>query len=553
MLPPALFAGVVTAETRHSFGPHEAVYSVTTDSTVAVDLGPLGAAVMPSPLPGPAGHLGMRVTVGPIPADLTTAGLPGAAGLIEGGSPSPALVQELAEYGQAYLGVENAVWHAVRALILDALVKAGIWWGSVMALTVLALLAAGRSRRNQVGFWARRHRALVAAAAVATMVAGAGVTWGVVAAGRPADPPAGDPLLAGTPFAQVRLTGRLGQLVSDYGGVALQAYRDTEAFYAKAAASVEDVFEEQAAAVAARAEPAADGELGEYGLPETTGASADASPGASPSPEPPWLVGAKPYGELRPALFFSDLHCNVGMAQVMGAAARASGAELVLDGGDTTMDGTSVERYCVDVVADALPEGVPWVVASGNHDTEATRRQEAAAGAVVLDGSEVDVAGLKILGDEDPTHTEVAQGTRLTGDETGADVAARLAASACAADPRPDLLLVHDPSIARQVLEGGCVPAAATGHLHSRLGPEVVGRGVLYTQSSTGRDTRETTTVGPLGSPAEMTVMLFDEAGDWVAWQLLTVDPDGGAKLAAIRLVPEPPPAEDAEDDGAGD
>jgi hypothetical protein len=278
--------------------------------------------------------------------------------------------------------------------------------------------------------------------------------------------------------------------------------------------------------------------MGEYGLPVQPSGT------PTPSPTPPWLAGAGPYGKLRPVVFFSDLHCNVGMARVVGAAARGAGAELVLDGGDTTMDGTAVERYCVDQLAEEIPAGVPWVVAAGNHDTEATRRQEQDAGAHVLDGSVADVAGLAILGDKDPTHTEVGQGTSLIGEETEADVARRLRDTACAARPRPDLLLVHDPDVAAAALEAGCVPAAVTGHMHTRSNPHVVGAGVLYTQSSTGRDTRNATMVGPLGAPAEVTVMLFDATGRWVAWQLLTVKPDATASLSAIKAVPEPPAPE---------
>jgi hypothetical protein len=273
-------------------------------------------------------------------------------------------------------------------------------------------------------------------------------------------------------------------------------------------------------------------------------APTSASPSAEAAPTPPWLAGDKPYGDLRPVLFFTDLHCNAGMAGVMGAAARASGAALVLDGGDTTMDGTSVERYCVDVVADALPEGVPWVVAGGNHDTGATLRQEAEAGAVVLDGSVAQVAGLSILGDRDPTHTEVAQGTALVGDETVAQAGQRLGRAACQASRPVDLLVVHQPAMAAEAMAAGCLPAAVTGHMHTRTNPHVVGQGVLYTQSSTGRDTRDSTTLGPLAAPAELTVMLFDQDNRWVAWQLLTVYPDAGAKLSAIKAVPEPPAAQ---------
>src|SRR5699024_3650540 len=46
-------------------------------------------------------------------------------------------------------------------------------------------------------------------------------------------------------------------------------------------------------------------------------------------------------------VMISDLHCNIGMADLIGATVKQSGADLILDGGDTVMAGTSVESYCI--------------------------------------------------------------------------------------------------------------------------------------------------------------------------------------------------------------
>jgi hypothetical protein len=83
------------------------------------------------------------------------------------------------------------------------------------------------------------------------------------------------------------------------------------------------------------------------------------------------------------------------------------------------------------------------------------------------------------------------------------------------------------------------VPAAIAGHVHARNNPKVVGEGVFYTQASTGRDNAETTTLGPLAHPAELTILLFDENGRIVAWQLLTVKPDASAELSPIKAWPK--------------
>src|SRR5665647_2026842 len=75
-------------------------------------------------------------------------------------------------------------------------------------------------------------------------------------------------------------------------------------------------------------------------------------------------------------LLVSDLHCNIGMAEVIGAVAELSGAQVVLNAGDTTLNGTAVESYCVTAFADALPDGATMLVVTGNHDSPETAAQE---------------------------------------------------------------------------------------------------------------------------------------------------------------------------------
>ena len=55
-----LVVGMTTASAQAPLGPHEATWSTTLDSTVTLDLGPLGMASMDSP----AGILGVEVTEG---------------------------------------------------------------------------------------------------------------------------------------------------------------------------------------------------------------------------------------------------------------------------------------------------------------------------------------------------------------------------------------------------------------------------------------------------------------------------------------------------------
>ena len=61
----SLLLGLSTATASSPVGPHEATWSTTLDSTVTLDLGPLGTASMESP----AGILGVKVVLGEIPGD----------------------------------------------------------------------------------------------------------------------------------------------------------------------------------------------------------------------------------------------------------------------------------------------------------------------------------------------------------------------------------------------------------------------------------------------------------------------------------------------------
>ncbi|MDR0365979.1 MAG: metallophosphoesterase [Bifidobacteriaceae bacterium] len=558
---PCLFAGVATARTEYSFGPHEALYEVTVDSHLTIDLGPLGAAVLPSPLPGPLNLFGLRVAVGPIPADLAT-------DVVD----TQALAADLTEYGQAYMGVGTTLEGAAKRLVGDAAIRAGGYWTGVMVVTIFALMLAGRSRRNQVGMWAARHRWQAAVSGVAVVAVGLVGTGWLISLQRENLSVTPVALLDDTPLEGAHLTGRLGQLAADYGDVFLNAYRDNVRFYEEASKNVEAVFAEQRAEAAERAEyeprSGAEADAAASATPGEPSASASANasegaaarpsadpsgdpsgdPSADPSADPstspsagpdrPWEHGKDPYGGLEPVVVYSDLHCNVGMGQVVGAAAIGSRTKLVLDAGDTTMDGTAVERYCIDTLAQSLPAGIDWVVATGNHDTDLTKDQLRGAGARVLDGHIINARGFRILGDADAEHTEVGVGGGLVGDEDQGQIAQRLADTACDATSKVDLLLIHDPAVAQTALEEGCVPLAVSGHIHNRIDPHLVGAGVGYVASSTGRDINETTTIGPLASPAEITVLLFDSHHRLVAWQLLTVNPDASAELSPIYPAP---------------
>jgi len=371
------------------------------------------------------------------------------------------------------------------------------------------------------------------------------------------------PVLADTPLAQARVVGRLGDFIEGYGAVTLDAVEQNDAFYATARSNLALAYaldpeprgptptptpEDTAtptphATVTPTPTPAAT----PSDVPAAEAAPSDSSTGSGATGSVPIDEAAAPAGDPADwvtALLISDLHCNVGMAEVVGEAVRRSGAQVVLNAGDTVIAGTAVEQFCVDALARAIPDGVPVVVADGNHDSEITMRQERAAGFEVLDGEPVVVAGVRILGDVEPTLTTVAEGTRLKGDETRTQVGQRLARRACEArdDDEPvDVLLVHNPRAGVAALATGCVPLQVSGHMHTTIGPVPDGLGILYVSSSTAGAQAGKQTIGPLNGPASMTVLRLDPVAHRpVDYRLITVGTDAGVDLGPWQAFPEP-------------
>jgi len=474
--------GVTTATATLSLGPHEAVYEVDTDGLVVADLGPLGTIEIDSPLPL---GLGVDVTVKEIPADLTA---------VEGASTLDRLVGDLDQYLQFYNTPEVTIEAVARALAGDAVRR------TLVALAVVALagwgvrVLLGAARRRELAEWAAsRTWRLAAGTAVVALVATTVVSGDVdpPRAGRPATE-----VFAGTALEGARITGRLAGVVDDYGGQLTALYDENEAFYAEARGELSTAWDSWDIRHAVRTnlgQEAADGE------------------------------------DVVSMLIVSDLHCNTGMSGLIEESAVRSGADVVLNAGDTTMNGTAVEKTCVDSFAAAVPEGVPMVVADGNHDSVLTSQQEAAHGQIILDGGVVEVAGVRILGDRDVLETRIGEGTSVARERTPAEQAAELAETACA-ENGVDLLLIHTPPVGTPALETGCVPFQVSGHTHRRAGPEQVGQGIRYVSSSTAGAASGQPTVGPLRGTAEMTVLRFDpDTREMLDTQLVEVTPDGRA------------------------
>ncbi|MGM0385110.1 MAG: metallophosphoesterase family protein [Actinomycetota bacterium] len=472
----ALVFGVTTARAESTLGPHRASFEVEVSGRVLFDLGPLGAIHLDSPV----APLGVRVVVHEIPSD----GYSG--NVLEG------LGADAVAYAQLVSQPRAALAPAIEALVFDALGRAAIVAGA--GLAVIALLRGSGSR-----FVVTRR-----SAAVAGVVALGVVSVGVIPTlTRPDAPATRATVLDGTAFAGVAVSGRLADLVNTWGPLLLAAYEETEAFY--------------------------------DGIAERV--ARDFSPSvAHPAPRSGWDLPAPPDEDaLTTAVFVSDLHCNVSMGRVVAALVGVSGAELILNGGDTVVSGTAAEAFCVNAFAEEF--AVPVVVADGNHDSVVTARQEESAGWTVLRGQPIEMAGLRILGDTDPTLTAIGAGTVSERDETVAGLGVRLGRTACDVGG-VDVLLVHNPIAAHPAARDGCARLTLSGHLHRQVGPEATDTGGwTYVSSSSGGGNYGGRTIGALQTSADLTVLRFAD-GEPFDMSVVTIGSDGVVTVGPWRGFP---------------
>jgi hypothetical protein len=516
VLMPCTVWGVATASAQGNLGPHSARYEVTLDHEITVDLGPLGTLVIDSPLPA---ALGARVIVQEIPREATS---------VEAFTTLDALSADLEEYVQLFNGPEATIAVAVQDLVRDATRRSVV--ASLVVLTLLLALRAGlgRARRAELRAAARPHRLAIVAAASITIVVVSTATASQPLHGGDSGERTASAVFDGTPLEGARITGRLAGVIDTYGGQVVDAYRENEEFYASATRSVRAAWEERAiqdenlAAVREELRSQVAAPTGTL-TPLPTAESDE----RTEDPEPVVM------------LVVSDLHCNIGMVPVIREVAEMSGAQVILNAGDTVINGTAVESYCVTAFADAVPEGTTMLAVMGNHDGPETAAQAARDGIEVLDGEVVEVAGVRVLGDADPRATRIGVGTTLAGEETFDEMAARLAALACDDDDGVDILLVHDPQAGEVALDQGCVPAQVSGHYHRRIGPLWQGHGTLYVSSSTAGANLGNPTIGPLTATAELTVLRVDpESGTVIDYRLVRVLRDASATVGVALAWP---------------
>ena len=549
--------GITSASVQASLGPHNAQYEVTANSVVTVDLGPLGTVQLESPLPA---DLGVTVRIEEIPNDLTS---------VDSATTLDALASDVQGYLQFFSGPAETISYISKALIQDAARRTAIAVGVVVLVGAATYLVLGAARRRELGESLARGTWAITVGVVVVTVVGSAVTTSRASTSLDEVGAQASAVFDGTALEGARITGRLSGVIDTYGGQLVGVYRDNEDFYAEADRNLTQAWQQRdeadrvarellaehtAGAAAVPGVDAADGATGGSGddaVPETSDPDAqsetpdaDGDPGAQETTGPaPATTSPEPDDEdIVTLLMISDLHCNTGMSPLIKNLATLSEAKVVINGGDSTINGTAVERFCVDSFAGAVPKGATMVQADGNHDSAITSAQAREAGVTVLDGEVVEVEGIRILGDSDPKETRIGQGSTSVAGESYTQAGERLRDVACEAKKPVDLLLVHTPAVGQPVLDAGCAPVQLSGHKHVRSGPEVVGEGVRYVSSTTAGAIEGAATIGPLNGTAEMTVFRFDrERRVMLDYRVVAVYPDASVEVGAAMTFPRAP------------
>ena len=557
----SLLLGLSTATASAPVGPHEATWSTTLDSTVTLDLGPLGTASMQSP----AGLLGVKVVLGEIPGDPA----PDAANAASVGQ---SLSSDAASYLSLISHPDLTIRQGLYGLASDALRRAGVIeaiflccvaaWSLAPTKPLRETVRAGASHR-----WAAAVAVSAVVAAVASLLVPAMRTTTVHGSTLSA--------LEGTPMARARFSGRIADIVTAYGPKARSFVEANKDFYAKADTNLraawksaeqteglvdvtaaegkvdtEDLqarLKEASAKTVVEAEPASsaspqetpqstEGAAAAAAAATTVASSAQATPSTTATP----TTGARSVSERgrKTAVLTTDLHCNLDVIAFSGVLDQLSDADIHMDDGDLTMTGSDPERVCVDALTQAVPSSTAKVATVGNHDSDATAARLRSQGWTVTNGSVQKVAGITVLGDDDADRTTAA-GTKPRSGETTEQVAARLAKVSCGRTP-VDVVLIHQPATFDPLMKEGCAPLLLAGHVHAERGMTTAispqtGRPVSGIISGAGKGG---TSLGSVTEDAFLHVMSFDSTGALVAWRAVILHPDASVTVGAWRSVP---------------
>jgi predicted MPP superfamily phosphohydrolase len=229
-------------------------------------------------------------------------------------------------------------------------------------------------------------------------------------------------------------------------------------------------------------------------------------------------------------LHISDLHLNPAGVDLVVSLARQYHVRAVLDTGDLTDHGSPTEA---PFVAQLARLHVPYVYVRGNHDSATTVAEiRHLPGTTVLDGDVASVAGMRVAGIADPRFTPDKTVDQSGGEDELRAAGRQLAEVIAAASPKPDIALVHEPTMADELF--GQVPLVLAGHTHKRQTKVKDGTLLLVGGSTGGAGLRGLE--GDQPTPLECSILYFDaETRRLQAWDEVTLGGLGRTSVTVER------------------
>lgn len=234
-------------------------------------------------------------------------------------------------------------------------------------------------------------------------------------------------------------------------------------------------------------------------------------------------------------LHISDIHASPLGMDFAREVATAFDVDAVIDTGDLTSFGTTIE----DLIVTRIPGfGRPYLFVRGNHDsTELQLEVARVANSVVLDGDVTEVAGLAVYGLGHPAFTP-ARGYQV--DEEAFAEAARGAGPVIAADldalpAPPDVLAVHDDRMVEAV--AGRVPLVISGHFHETAARVEDGTIFLRISTTGGSGAGVFRGLEDIPFSAEVLYLTSDAPHELVAYDVIEQFPETGSLTVTRHLV----------------
>ena len=204
-------------------------------------------------------------------------------------------------------------------------------------------------------------------------------------------------------------------------------------------------------------------------------------------------------------LHISDLHLNPEGWDLVDSLVKQFGVDVIVDTGDISDHGTSIEDYYLDHIATYK---IPYLYVRGNHDSLHTQEVIASfPNAVVLDrGSTHTVQGITFAGFGD---------IRFTPDKSKDNASDLLVLASgetfasAIAGKEVDVALTHDPQIAPKL--DSLVPLILAGHVHYQKSSYLPKGTLLRVEGSTGGSGLRALSNSKTATPLQASILYFDK------------------------------------------